>query len=135
MKPAAFVVILIAIAYTGFELYAVSRNGYRMEPAFIYSQHVGAAYAVEVCGADKSEQQARFDRNLAYATRRAREALLLGDEPLSASGADAAMAGLSDAARGEVDALVAEHGCDHIEVWRLLRRFDLLAKANPPIRD
>ena len=42
---------------------------------------------------------------------------------------------LASAAADEVDALIAERGCDDIEVWKLSRRFDLLVKANPPIPD
>lgn len=133
MKPGAFIVIVIAIAYTGFELYAISRNGYRMQPEFIFAQHVGAARAVELCGADKLEQRARFERNFAYARQRAREALIAGDA--AGGDAEAALIALTTTARNEVDALIAEKGCDDIEAWKLMRRFDVLARANPPIRD
>lgn len=132
MKPGAIVVIVIAVAYTGFELYAVSRNGYRMQPEFIFSQHVGAAHAVELCRADKSGQRAQFDRNFAYARQRAREAL--ADDAANGD-VDAALTALIAATRNEVEAMIAERGCDDIEAWKLVRRFDLLAKANPPIQD
>ncbi len=135
MKPGAIAFILIIILYSAFEVYAVYRTGYRMEPEFIYAQHVGAAHAVEACGVDKSDQMARFERNFAYAKQRARDALL-EDEATPANGdVDAAVAALAVAARDEVDALISEKGCDDIEVWKLARRFDLLVKVNPPIRD
>lgn len=135
MKPGAIAFILIVILYAAFEVYAVHRTGYRMAPEFIYVQHVGAAHAIEACGVDKSVQMARFERNVAYAKRRARDALLADEAASAGRGVDAAVKALADAARDEVDALIAEKGCDDIEVWKLARRFDLLAKTNPPIRD
>lgn len=135
MKPGAIAFILIIVLYSGLEVWAVHRIGYRMEPDFIFLQHIRAAHAVEVCGIDKSDSMARFERNFGYAKQRARDALL-DDEANSATGdVDAAVLALADAAREEVDALISEKGCDDIEVWKLARRFDLLVKANPPIRD
>jgi hypothetical protein len=135
MKPGVIAFILIIILYSGFEVYAVHRTGYRMEPEFIYTQHIRAAHAVDVCGIDKSAGQARFDRNFAYAQQRARDALLADENGEPAGGVNAAMTALAAAARDDVDALIAEKGCDDIEAWKLSRRFDLLARANPPIRD
>ncbi|MEO0617485.1 MAG: hypothetical protein AAFY69_15255 [Pseudomonadota bacterium] len=132
MKPGTFAFLLFVAAYVGFEVWAVSKSSYRLERDFIYGQHVGAAYAVRVCSVDKSENEARFERNLAYAKQRAREALLeTGAEVAVAT----ALADVESEARAEVDAIVAEKGCDDIEVWKLSRRFDLLARQNPPIAD
>lgn len=135
MKPGVIAFILIIILYSGFEVWAVHRIGYRMEPDFIYAQHIRAAHAVEACGIDKSGSMARFERNFAYAEQRARDALLADEAGPGASDVDAAVVALADAARDEVDTLISENGCDDIEVWKLARRFDLLVKANPPIPD
>ena len=91
---------------------------------------MGAAYAVSVCSTDKSENGARFERNAAYAKQRARDTLL---ETGSEAEVAVALAKVEAEARAEVDAIVAEKGCDDIEVWKLSRRFDLLARQNPPI--
>ena len=130
MKSGTPIFILIVIAYVGFEVWAVSKSSYRLERDFIYGQHVGAAYAVSVCSIDKSENGARFERNVAYAKQRARDPLL---ETSSEDEVAAALAKVEADARAEVDAIVAEKGCDDIEVWKLSRRFDLLARQNPPI--
>ncbi len=135
MKPGAIAFILILILYSAFEVYAVHRTAYRMEPAFIFAQHAGALTAVEICGIDKSDQMARFDRNLAYAKQRARDARLEDGAGGAGDDVGAAVMALATAAADEVDALIAEKGCDDIEVWKLARRFDLLAKVNPPIPD
>ncbi|MEM6810713.1 MAG: hypothetical protein AAF574_15940 [Pseudomonadota bacterium] len=132
MKPGTFAFLLFVAAYVGFEVWAVSKNSYRLERDFIYGQHVGAEHAVSVCGMDKSENAKRFERNVAYARERARDALL---ETVTEAEAGAALAEVESEARAEVDAVISEKGCDGIEVWKLSRRFDLLARQNPPIAD
>ena len=132
MKLGTFGFLLFVAAYVGFEVWAVSKSSYRLERDFIYGQHVGAAYAVSVCSTDKSENGARVERNAAYAKQRARDTLL---ETGTEAEVAAALAKVEADARAEVDAIVAEKGCDDIEVWKLSRRVDLLARQNPPIAE
>ncbi|MEL6951666.1 MAG: hypothetical protein AAGM16_16295, partial [Pseudomonadota bacterium] len=116
----------------GTHMLAVDEVTFQAVTVLGHGQHVGAEHAVSVCGMDKSENTKRFERNVAYARERARDALL---ETVTEAEAGAALAEVESEARVKVDAVISEKGCDDIEVWKLSRRFDLLARQNPPIAD
>ena len=133
MKSGALLFVLFFGAFVGFELYAAKRNSYRMEPEFIFGLHVGAARAVTACDADKSSRRQRFERNFLYARDRALAEL--AESASATTDVDAQLAEQITAVQTDVDALLAEHGCDHIEAWKLLKRYDMLARQNPPVPD
>ncbi|MEM7762530.1 MAG: hypothetical protein AAF290_00495 [Pseudomonadota bacterium] len=128
MKPGALFFLIFVVAYMGFELYAVEKTRYRMEPEFIYLDHVRSEEAATLCDKDVSQWQDRFAQNFAYAKGRA-EAVVASSEATSAP----ELAALAVDAKQDVARIIGEKGCKDTEVWRMLRRYELLAKRNPPI--
>lgn len=128
MKPGALFFLLFVVAYMGFELYAIEKTRYRMEPEFIYLDHVRSEHAASLCNKDVSEWRERFAQNFDYARGRA-EAVLATSEATPASN----LAALTVAAKQDVERIIDEKGCKDTQVWRMLRRYELLAKRNPPI--
>ncbi|MEL7297277.1 MAG: hypothetical protein AAGJ86_06420 [Pseudomonadota bacterium] len=128
MKPGALFFLIFIVAYMGFELYAVEKTRYRMEPEFIYLDHVRSEKAAALCNKDVSEWRERFAQNFAYAKGRA-EAVVASSEATPAPD----LAALTVAAKQDVARIIDEKGCKDTEVWRMLRRYELLAKRNPPI--
>ncbi|MEL7311861.1 MAG: hypothetical protein AAFN07_10145 [Pseudomonadota bacterium] len=128
MKPGALFFLLFLVVYMGFEIYAVEKTRYRMQPDHIYLEHVRAAHAASMCEKDVSEWELRFLRNFEYAQQRAESAEAEDNEAQRPRLALRVLA-----AEGEVDNLIASNGCDDIELWKLLRRYEILAKQNPPI--
>lgn len=128
MKPGALFFLLFLVVYMGFEIYAVEKTRYRMQPDHIYLEHVRAAHAAKACNKDVSEWEPKFLRNFEYAKQRAEAAQAEIDDPLAPSLALQVLA-----AEGGVDNMIASNGCDDIELWKLLRRYEILAKRKPPI--
>lgn len=128
MKPGALFFLLFVVAYMGFELYAIEKTRYRMEPEFIYLDHVRSEHAATLCNKDVSEWSKRFAPNFDYAKARA-EAVVATSEATPASH----LAALAVAARQDVERIIEEKGCNDTDAWRMLRRYELLAKRNPPI--
>ena len=133
MKLGPIVFVLAVLGYTGFEVYAVSRNSYRMQPDYIYSQFAAADRAVTACGIDKSSRRARFERNRNYQQARALERLASAED--TDTPAAVRLDAQARAAVDEVNRLIDIEGCDSVSLWKWARRFDLLANHNPPIRD
>ncbi len=132
MKVGPILAVLVVAGYIGFEMFAVSRNSYRMEPEHIFGQFVGAAHAVSRCGAPDDAQFDTFQRNRASARARARSALAKADPAAVPAALDAELTDLITAAEADVDATIADLGCDDIELWRWQRRFENLARLNLP---
>ena len=74
-RGVVFAVILL-VGYVGFEMYAVSRVGYRLEPLYIFERFVEADRAVSACGAPPAEMRDRFARNRRSVRSRAEQELL-----------------------------------------------------------
>lgn len=113
--------VLIAAGYFGLEMYAASRNAYRMEPGFIYGQYLEAARAVELCSPDAAGDYPRFSGNFDYARRRA-----------AALTDSAALQQQEQKLRSEISELVKTLGCADIEIFKLRKRYENLARQNLP---
>ncbi|MEL7537040.1 MAG: hypothetical protein AAFM91_08305 [Pseudomonadota bacterium] len=129
----AFVVIIVA--FIGFEMHAASRNSYRMEPEHVFGQFASADRAVSECKTPQLDRLAKFKRNYGYARNRAYAALAAKNPEASPQEVDDMVTVAQQVVHREVDALIAEKGCEDIEVWKLLKRFENLARLNLPIAD
>lgn len=132
MNAGTVAAIIVAAGYIGFELHAVSRAGYRMEPSHILGEFATAQRGAEVCGDPDAATHERFVRNYAWTQRRARTALGDTDPTLDPAQLDARIAEQINQFHAQVDTLIADHGCKHIDVWRLVKRHDNLARLNLP---
>lgn len=122
--------ILFALGYVGFELYAVSRVGYRAEPDYIFRNHAAASHAVEVCGALKSGPSEKFRANYSYVRQRAIDAFAkAGDDE---SSAEAKVLEMELATQRELDALIDETSCADKAVWTHRKRYEIYTRSNLP---
>ena len=131
MKLGPVVFILVAVGYFGFEVFMVSKNGYRTEPEFIFfDQFVSAAQSVEICGVLKKNPAERFMANYEYAKVRAANAIAEKNPDKS----EAEIASLVDEreleARAGVQSQIQEKGCKDTDIWRARKRFENLARLN-----
>lgn len=134
MNAGSILFVAAAVGYIGFEIYAVTRNSYRTEPEYIFTTFATAARAVEACGALEPGHSERFAANYAYVQQRAANALKDGQgEP--AEGAVTSVDELGRSAAREVDELLREKGCEDMEVWKLRKRYENLARLNLPSAD
>jgi predicted HTH transcriptional regulator len=123
----AFFVLLVA-GYVGFELYALQRNRYRMEPQFIFGNFVMAARAADVCGVPKRAAVDQFQRRYATARQRAIQAQAQANPKMSVADITARIGDQEETVSREIDALVGEQGCKGKAVWKLQKRFENLAR-------
>ncbi|MEM8984419.1 MAG: hypothetical protein AAGC71_15415 [Pseudomonadota bacterium] len=133
MKLGPLIFVVVIGAYIGMEMYAAKRNAYRMQPDHIHEQFVRSSVAVARCGAEKNAALGKFDRNFDYARGRALAQLTGSNPDLDDAAVKALLTARIEAATAAVDALVAEHGCQHIELWKLKRRHANLAGMNLPV--
>ncbi|MEN7341463.1 MAG: hypothetical protein AAAFM81_00915 [Pseudomonadota bacterium] len=128
MKSGTLFFVLFLALYIGFELYVVEKTRYRTEPDYIYLQHIRAMYATASCDIDVTEKRTRFSQNFEYAMARAQDAVTT-----DGSSTDQSLVDRATTVRGEVDQLIEEYGCGHIELWKLFRLYEMLADRSPPI--
>lgn len=124
--------VVIVMGYFALEIFVVSRNAYRMEPAFIFGEFVGASHAVSLCGTLKPAESDRFDANYSYARRRAIDATAQDRAADSPETIEALVRSLEADGRREVDGLVEKLGCADIELFKLRKRYENLARLNLP---
>ena len=130
MSKGPLIAVLVVLGYIGFEAYSVHRVGYRMEAPYIFDQFVSAYRAASVCRTPEAEQQQKFLRNLSSVTKRAEKAWAKTQTGASPDAVERTAATRRKAAEEEVDALIETRGCEDMEVWKLLRRFEIYAKLN-----
>lgn len=132
MNAGPWLAAAAVVGFFGFEMYAASRNSYRIEPTHIFGQFAGASRGNTLCGAAGDEQLAKFSNNYAWTRKRATDALAEQFPDKSADQIDAMIAAQQDAVYMEVDALVDEKSCKDIEAWKLVKRFDNMSRLNLP---
>ncbi len=128
MKSGVVLAALVVIGFTVFELYAATRNGYRMEPAFVFGEFVEARQAAERCGVLKADP-ARFEHNFAWARFRA------GVDHVERAADGAAETWLTteqNTRAKRVDEAVDELGCKDPAVRKFLLRYRNLARLKLP---
>lgn len=126
---------VIAVGYFALEVFVASRNAYRMEPEFIFGEFVAAAHAVSLCGTLKTAESERFDANYSYARRRAVDAVGQARTAESPAAIEAFVRSRETDGRREIDGLVENLGCGDIEVFKLRKRYENLARLNLPTRE
>ncbi len=130
MKTGNILFVLIVLGYFALEAYVASRVAYRMEPDYIFSEYVTAARAVELCGSLKPVDAENFQANYNYVKQRAIDA---EEQPTESSESTGPSSLEQEAAgRREVEALVDELGCKDIELFKLRKRYENLARQNLP---
>ena len=132
MKMGPVLAVLVLAGYIGFEFWAMSRVAYRMEAPYIVASQVEAQHAMALCGSPDAEQSADFRHNLASVTRRAQRELAETYPQDAAAAIDERIGERTRTSIASVDTLVAEKGCDDIEVWKLHRRYENFARLNLP---
>ncbi len=120
------------VGFFGFEMYAASRNSYRVEPGHIFGEFSGAARGQSLCGAADDEQLAKFANNYAWTRKRATDALIEQHPDKSRDEIDTMILEQQNLVYVDVDTLIEEKGCKHIEAWKLLKRFDNMSRLNLP---
>jgi hypothetical protein len=130
MNKGVVLAVILLVGYAGFETFAVSRVGYRMEPMYIFERFVAVDRAMRVCGEPPAEMRNRFDRNRASVRRRAEEELEDENPGEASATIDRLLAQrISDTEAG-VDALIAERGCGDIEIFKLTKGYENRARLN-----
>lgn len=130
MNKGAVLALVGLIGYLGFELYAVRKNGYRMEPTYIFSQYVAAGRAVALCGAPEGADTARFARNLDNVRRRAQMALKKTNPEFAPPEIEQELERLTATSVSAVDDVVRSDGCQGREIWKQRRRYEIYARTN-----
>ncbi len=132
MKASAIPFIVIVVAYFALELFVASSTRHRMEPEYIFANHVKASRAVDRCGPLKPVDADKFDANYRYSRRRAVAARTESEPNESEASIEAIVHAQEEAGRREVDALVDELGCDDTELFMHRKRYEILARRNLP---
>jgi hypothetical protein len=128
MGKAPILLLLVLAGYIGFELYALHRTSYRIEPAYIFDQFLSAHHAVVKCGNPGPGQLEQFRRNLRSVAGRAAEALR-GEYPeQSLADIEAMINERSRQREREVDAIIEAGGCADPQIKTLLKRFEIRAR-------
>lgn len=135
MKATTVLLLAIVLAYLAFEVHVVSRNAYRTEPAFIFGEFITASRAVSRCGPLKPVDEERFEANYRYAKWRAASALAEASSAEPAVAVEARLRAQESEGRRQVDEQVAELGCEDIELFKLRKRYENLARLRLRIPD
>lgn len=128
MNKGGLLAAIIVVGYIGFELYTVQKARYRMEAPYIFNQYVEANVAVVTCRQAKGQQYEKFLDN--FERVRGRAIKELGAEAADASGIEQSLLKRVRDTERATNAVIDEKGCDDIEVWKMLRRFENFAKYN-----
>ncbi|MEO0574006.1 MAG: hypothetical protein AAF004_00995 [Pseudomonadota bacterium] len=121
---------VILIGYLAFEVYTINQARYQMEGPYIFGQFVSANYAYTTCRSPNELQSERFARN--FTAIRARAVRELSQAHPDANDQDIHRMLEERAAQSTLTAgdIIRGKGCDDIEVWKLLRRFDNYTELN-----
>ncbi|MEM8564508.1 MAG: hypothetical protein AAGF57_19870 [Pseudomonadota bacterium] len=128
MRVSTIVAILFVGGYIAFELTAIHRNQYRLEPVFIFEEFVTADQAAQRCGEPDDNERQAFLSNYAVVRANALADLsVLGarDEELSNSDE---LDALYAAKVLEVNAFIDANGCDDQTVWRWVKLHEVRSK-------
>ena len=129
MNRAAILWILVVLGYVGFEVSAVRHSQHLFEPLFTFDQFASIQHATQRCGGPDEEQRRRFLSNLPAVRRRAGQELAERDPQRSVEEIERMLDGRTGAREAEVDALIEERGCADSEVWKLLKLYEIRARA------
>ena len=113
--------IIVVLGYAAFEVSVVSRSQHLFEPLRIFDQYVSAGRAAERCGGADEASRLAFRRNLEVVERRAREDWAEAHPEESTETIARRIAARARDRESEVDARIADVGCDGLEVWELLK--------------
>lgn len=119
---------LVLVGYLAFEVYTINQARYQMEGSYIFSQFVTAARANDVCRHSKSLQHEQFLQNLQSIRQRAIRELSLANADANAQEIEQMISEQVINSQRNADEVINTKGCDDIEAWKLLRRFDNYAK-------
>jgi hypothetical protein len=128
MGKAPILLLLVLAGYIGFELYALHRTSYRVEPAYIFDQFLSAHHAAVECGQPHPKQLEQFRRNLRSVAGRAAKDLQEKYPEKSAADIEAMIDQRSRQREGEVDAIIEAGGCADPQIKTLLKRFEIRAR-------
>ncbi len=126
MNKASIPAILVIVLYLGFEMFAASKAGYRLEPLYIFDQLVAARVAETRCGNSDSEVLAQFDGTLGSIRRKALVALA-EQHPERAEGIEAMLQQRQQENEQAVQDQIATVGCRHPALVTMKRRFAIYA--------
>ncbi|MFK8016711.1 MAG: hypothetical protein AB8G17_14855 [Gammaproteobacteria bacterium] len=132
MNAGSIAAIVVVVGYIGFEVYAVKRSGFRMEPGYILGQFASAARGAELCATPNADQQERFARNYATTRWRAERALAAQNPTHSTAQINTEISAQIAEYYATVDTLVETNGCAGGEAWKLVKHFDNLSRLNLP---
>jgi hypothetical protein len=120
--------IALVVGYIAFELYAVQKTKYRIDPVYIFDQFLSAHYAVRKCGNPENGQLQQFLRNLESVTARAANKLHERHPEKSTQEIDRMIAAQRTSREQEVEAIVKANGCSDPQITTLLKRFEIRAR-------
>ena len=119
-----FIVIAVVVVYLGLEVYGFHHARERMDPAAVYREFVGARHAVALCE-PSPPAPADFERNFTAVTSLASRDLAATLPEATDALIDQTLSEQRLAREQEVEALVAEEGCDGPTVWRLVKLYEV----------
>ncbi|MEM9152337.1 MAG: hypothetical protein AAGB19_18035 [Cyanobacteria bacterium P01_F01_bin.3] len=128
MRVSTIIAILFVGGYIAFELTAIHRNQYRLEPVFIFQEFVTADQAVQRCGDPDVSERENFLNNLAAVRANALADISmrsLEDDDASNSNE---LAALRDAKIIEVNEFIDVNGCDDQTVWRWVKLHEVRSR-------
>lgn len=135
MKASTVLLLVIVLGYLAFEVHVVSRNAYRTEPVFIFGEFITASQAIRRCGPLKPVDVEQFETNYRYARWRASNAISEDRPAESPAAVEATLEAREAEGRQRVDALVADLGCEDIELRKLRKRYENFARLTLRIPD
>ena len=130
MKPGTILFVLVVIGYFAFEMYAVSKVGYRMEPLYIFERFVAVDRAMTRCGQPDAAMKADFNRNRASVQQRAKRELFEQSPEETQEDINRLLTETIQREEEEVDDLIDELGCDDIELFKLMNGYENRAHLN-----
>ena len=130
MKPGTILFILIVIGYFAFEMYAVSKVSYRMEPLYIFERFVAVDRAMTRCGQAEAAMKADFDRNRSSVRQKAEWELFEQNPAETQEAIDRLLSEIIRKQETEVDELIHELGCDDIEIFKFIKGYGNRARLN-----
>lgn len=130
MKQGPILALLIVAAYLGFEIFAVTKVAYRLEPVYIFERFVAMDRAMSRCGDPAPDVQSRFTGNRDSVRQRAELELREQNPEETPQAIDRRLAEIVHSQEATVDALIDQLGCDDIEVFKLTRGYENRARLN-----
>ncbi|MEM1154529.1 MAG: hypothetical protein AAGI44_10325 [Pseudomonadota bacterium] len=130
MRFSTIVAILFVGGYIAFELTAIHRNQYRLEPVFIFEEFVTADQAAQRCGDPDASERKDFLSNLAAVRANALEDLSVRNVEDDDSSNNGELDALRDAKVMDVNAFIDANGCDDPTVWRWVKLHEVRSRLS-----